>query len=202
MTMMKPSSLMAVAAAILLSGISCLAQTASPSPTPTSLLYQRPDKHERVQRYIRGMFGPVPVAKTLASSGISTWRNSPEEWGPHWSGYGKRVASNFGKNIIRSSTRFGLEEAFKLDSRFVRSPRESVGKRIGNALISPLVARNERGHKVFGFPNVIANYTAPVVAAETWYPRRYTWRDGVRSGTISLGTSALWNLIREFAHRK
>ncbi|MDX6443736.1 MAG: hypothetical protein QOH71_810, partial [Blastocatellia bacterium] len=41
-------------------------------------------------------------------------------------------------------------------------------------------------------------YTASVIAYETWYPNRYNYRDGLQSGTISIGTNALANLFREF----
>jgi hypothetical protein len=181
------------------------AQTQSPSPatqTPATTTYKRPEKKERVDRYVRSMFGPITIGRNLASAGISTWKNSPEEWGPHWDGYGKRFASSMAKGVISNTTSFALEEAFKLDSRYVRATGKGVGYRIGNALISPLTARNKSGQRVFGFPRIAGTYASHVIAAQTWYPERYNWRDGMRSATISLGTSALFNLVKEFIHRK
>ena len=177
---------------------------ASPAGTPPvkTSAYMRPDKQERVDRYIKSMFGWTTIGKNIASAGISTWTDSPKEWGPHWSGFGKRFASNVGKGVIKNTTEFGLEEAFKLDSRYIRADHKSIGRRIGNALISPFIARNENGGRVFGFPRIAGIYASSIIAAETWYPARYGWRDGMRSGTISLGTTALFNLVKEFAHRR
>jgi len=204
--------------AILISGLLFLAtaiaisaQTA-PNPTPspataatTSSLttpYVRPSAKTRFHRYLGSMFGPVALGKRVLSAGWSTWRNSPEEWGPHWEGFGKRFASGTGKTIIKSTAQYGLEEAFKLDSHYYRSKNTSVGARVKNALISPVTARDENGKRVFGFPRIIGTYTGSIVAAETWYPDRYDWKNGVRSGTISLGMNAAFNLVKEFIWKK
>ena len=148
------------------------------------------------------MFGPVALGKRVLSAGWSTWRNSPEEWGSHWEGFGKRFASGTGKTIIKSTAQYGLEEAFKLDSHYYPSKNTSVGARVKNALISPVTARDVNGRRVFGFPRIIGTYTGSIVAAETWYPDRYDWKNGVRSGTISLGMNAAFNLVKEFIWKK
>ncbi|MFN6962951.1 MAG: hypothetical protein ACK4S4_04210 [Pyrinomonadaceae bacterium] len=163
-----------------------------------SAAYVRPSSKQRRTRYLRSMFGPTALGKRVATSGIATWRNSPAEWGDKWEGFGRRFASSTGKSVIKNTTAFALEEAFKLDSRYYRSQKKDVGSRVGNALISSVTARNERGKRVFGFPRIVGTYTASIVAAEAWYPDRYSWKNGVRSGTMSLGLNAAFNLIKEF----
>jgi len=201
------SGLLFIAAAVSIS-----AQAApQPSPTPDTTMsptstvsaqYVRPTAKTRFNRYLGSMFGPTALAKRVVSAGWSTWRNSPEEWGPHWEGFGKRFASGTGKTIIKSTVQYSLEEAFKLDSHYYRSKNKSVGARVRNALISPVTARDENGKRVFGFPRIIGTYTGSIVAAETWYPDRYSWKNGVRSGTISLGMNAAFNLVKEFILKK
>jgi len=180
--------------------------TATPSSQPAkpgiSNGYVRPDAKTREKRYFSSIFGPVSIAKNVALAGFNTWKNSPEEWGPHWEGFGRRVASNFGQSAIKNSIQFGLDEAFKLDSHFYRSKDKSVSARVTNALISPVTARSESGKRVFGFPRIIGTYSAAVIARETWYPDRYTWKDGMKSGTISLGFNAAFNLVKEFVWKK
>src|SRR5688572_4739870 len=73
--------------------------------------YVPPDPATRRKRFINSMVGPFSLARTVATAGISTWRNSPEEWGPTWEGFGRRVASNFGKKAIKQTMKFGLDEA-------------------------------------------------------------------------------------------
>lgn len=164
--------------------------------------YVRPDRDTRFNRYVKSMFGPVAIGRKVASAGYGTWQNSPQEWGPHWDGFGKRFASSMGKGIIKQTVTYGLDEALKLDSSFYRSRKRDAGSRVTNALLSTVTARNKRGKRVMGIPRLAGSYTAGVVAAETWYPRRYTWKDGVKSSTISLGMSAAFNLFREFVMKK
>lgn len=186
--------------------ISAQQPTPSPSPsvdaTPPANGYMRPDAETRRKRFINSTVGPIALGRQVATAGISTWRNSPEEWGTKWEGFGRRVASNFGKNAIKQSMKFGLDEAFKLDSHYYRSKDKSTGARVRNALISPVTARNKNGKRTIGVPNLVGTYGANIIARETWYPDRYDWKDGVRSGTISLGFAAAFNLFKEFVWKK
>jgi len=174
----------------------------SKAPVPQASPYVRPTAKKRFISYVNGMFGPIALGKNAATAGISTWRNSPEEWGDKWEGFGRRFASNMGKSIIKGTVSYGLEEAFKLDSKYYRSPKKDVGSRVGNALLSTVTARDKRGKRVFGFPKIAGTYAASITAAEMWYPGRFDWKDGVKNGTISLGFTAAFNLVKEFIWKK
>ncbi len=181
------------------------AQTPTPTPdvgSQTADTYVRPDANTRLKRYVNDTVGPIALTRQVVGAGVGTWRNSPEEWGGRWEGFGKRVASGFGKNLIRQTTTYGLDEALKLDSHYYRSKKKDAGSKIKNALISPVTARNSRGKRVVGVPRLVGTYTSNIIAAETWYPNRYDWKDGVRSGTISLGINAAYNLFKEFVWKK
>lgn len=175
---------------------------AASAPKSSQTSYVRPDSRERFRRYLNGMFGPVAMAKKVAFAGIGTWTNWPEEWGPHWDGYGRRFATSIGSGIIENSISYGLDEAFKLDSHYVRSSKKDVGSKVKNALISPVLARNKNGKRVFGFPRIAGVYTAHVIAVETWYPARYDYTDGLKSATFSLGMTAAFNLVKEFIWKR
>lgn len=177
----------------------------SPQPQVGALRpgsYTRPDSKTRLKRYGKSMFGPVALAKTVVSAGYSTWRNSPGEWKPTWEGFGRRFASGLGKNAIKQTTIYGLGEAFKLDSAFYRSEKKSLSGRLGDALASTFVARKPDGKKVFGFPRIAGTYVSSVVAAEAWYPDRFNYKNGLKSGTISLGLNTAFNVFKEFFRRK
>ena len=164
--------------------------------------YVRPDSRKRLRRYAMDIFGPMAIGQDVLRGGWSTWQNSPEEWGDHWDGFGRRVASSFGKAVISNTINYGLSESFKLDNHYYRSKGKSFRARLGNALISPITARNKNGNRVFGFPHVAGVYTAHIVAVEAWYPARYGWKDGFKSGTYSLGLEAVYNLFKEFIWKK
>ncbi len=164
--------------------------------------YVRPNSRTRATRYFKSMFGPTALAKNVASAGYSTWRYSPVEWGDHWEGFGRRFASSLGKGIIKNTVSYGLDETLKLDSHYYRSQKKDFGSKVTNALISPVTARDRHGKRVIGVPRLVGTYTAGIVAAETWFPARYNWKDGVKSGTISLGMNAAFNLVKEFIWKK
>lgn len=161
--------------------------------------YVRPDARKRFNSYLNSVAGPFAIAKIAFGAGIGTAINSPEEWGKNGEGFGRRFASKFGINAVEKTTTFALDETFQLDSKFYRSRKRDLRSRVGNALISAVTARNKNGKRVFGFPLVAGVYTANIVAYETWYPNhRYNYRDGLQSGTITIGANALSNLFREF----
>lgn len=176
--------------------------TAQPGSLNLSNDYVRPSPETRRKRYINSLIGPVNLGRTVLRAGISTWSNSPEEWGTKWDGFGRRLASNFGKNAIKQTTTYGLDEVLKVDSHFYRSKSKSIGARIRNSLISPVTARDRTGKRVIGIPNLAGTYTAGIVSYEAWYPKRFDWKDGVLNGTYSLGLAVGFNLFKEFIWKK
>lgn len=174
----------------------------SVSSFPKQGWYTPPTAKVRQKRFVNSVFGPLALGKNVAWAGIGTWRNSPEEWGDKWEGFGRRVASNFGKNVIKQSTIYGLDAAFKIDSHYYRSQKKDVGSRVLNALISPVTARNRDGKRVFGISRIAGTYTSSIIAAETWYPDRFNYKDGLKSGTLSLGLNGVYNLVKEFVWKK
>lgn len=178
--------------------------TADPAPSTASTAppaYVRPSADKRFKKYINSMFGPWSIGRAVASAGLSTWSNSPEEWGPHWDGFGKRFASNMGRSVMKNTMMYGMNEAFKLDSSYYRSTKRDWKSKVKNAMISPVIARKPDGTKVFGFPRVVSTYASSVIVAETWYPGR-DWKDGLRNGSMTLLFNGGYNLLKEFVWKK
>jgi len=186
----------------------------TPTPTPqdaktddkasqtTTQTYVRPTSKKRFNNYIKEVFGPGTIARTIGVAGITTATNSPREWGKNWEGFGRRAASSFGQTVIRETTIYALDEGLRVDSKFYRSQKRDVGSRVKNALISPFTARNKNGKRVIGVPRIAGTYASSIIAYETWYPNRFNYKDGLRSGTISFGFNAAFNLFREFIWKK
>jgi hypothetical protein len=103
--------------------------------------------------------------------------------------------------VIHHSTQYALEESFKLDSYYYRSTKRDTGSRIKNAIVSTFTARRPDGSRTIGFPRIVGSYTASIIADETWYPKRYGLKDGLKGGSLSLGTDILSNLFKEFFHK-
>ncbi|HLM23454.1 MAG TPA: hypothetical protein VK274_00295 [Pyrinomonadaceae bacterium] len=164
----------------------------------TSSDYVFPTPRERFKRYVSSTVGPTRLAWSAASAGINQWRDHPEEWGQGAKGYGKRYASSLGQNAIQQTVTYGLDMAIDLDTGFRRSKRQGFFPRMKDALIQNVTSRTRSGDRVISVPRLAGVYTGAVVARETWYPDRYSYKDGLRSGTKTLLTGFGINLVREF----
>lgn len=164
--------------------------------------YVRPNAEKRFKRYANSVIGPFALIGTAFSAGISTVANEPEEWKKNGEGFARRFASNLGRSAIRETIIYGTDEVLKIDSRFYRSQKRDTGSKIKNALLSTVTARKPNGKRVLGVSRIVGTYTANVISAETWFPKRFDYKDGLRGGTASLGFNALFNLFREFVLKK
>lgn len=167
-------------------------------PVEPPYKYVPPTKSSRFRHYLNDAVGPFALMTEAASAGVTTARNAPKEWGGKWEGFGRRFASNMGKNVIKQTTAYALDEALKVDSRFYRSRDRSVAARLRNAVFSSVTARNRKGKRVIGIPKITGSVLANVTAAEVWYPGRYNYVHGLKGGAIGLGLDVGLNIIKEF----
>jgi len=168
-----------------------------PDPDPYKT-YVFPTHGERFDRFVKDTVGPMRLTRTAVAAGLNQWRDTPEEWGQGMKGYGRRYASSFGRNLVQQSVTYGLDEAFGLDTEFHRSSREGFGARVKHAFLETITSRTKSGKRVVSAPRLAGVYTGAIVATETWYPERYSYKDGLRMGTSTLITSFGINLVREF----
>jgi hypothetical protein len=157
-----------------------------------------PTKRERFNRYVKSTVGPFSLLDVAVSACINQWRDHPEEWEQGASGYGKRFASGFGKTAIQQTVIYGLDSAMGLDTGFKRSQRKGFFPRMKDALAENITSRTRSGKRVISVPRISGVYASRIIAAETWYPSRYNYKDGLRSGTSSLLIGFGMNLLREF----
>lgn len=173
-------------------------ETKTTSAQVTTKDYVFPTAKERFDRYVKGTIGPMRLLRSGAAAGVGQWRDNPEEWGQGMKGYGKRFASSLGQNAIQQTVTYGLDEAFGLDTGFQRSKREGFFPRMKDALLQNVTSRTKSGKRVISAPRFVGVYTGAIIPAETWYPERYSYKDGLRHGTATLLTGFGINLMREF----
>src|SRR6185503_8641705 len=160
--------------------------------------YVFPTHHERFMRFVKNTVGPFRLARTAIAAGIDQWRDHPEEWEQGSRGYAKRFASSFGKNAIHQSVTYALDEAMGLDTGFRRSTRTGFWPRATDALLENVTSRNREGKRVVSVPRFAGVYLGAIIPYETWYPSRYDYKNGLRSGTGTLLIDFGFNLVREF----
>jgi hypothetical protein len=168
------------------------------TPPQTSGGYVFPSEHERFNRYLWDTFGPLRLIGVAAAAGIDYGYNDPPEWKKGGSGYGKRFASRMGQNVIEQTTSYALSEAFRLDTGFTRSQRHGFSERLRDALIQNVTSRTHSGKRIISAPRLVGVYVGGLVPVLTWYPDRFSYKDGLRMGTYSLAAGFVGNVLREF----
>ncbi len=112
------------------------------------------------------------------------------------------TASSFGENAIQETVVYGVEEVFKLDGKFYKIKKRNFGSRLKNGLLSGVTARTPDGKRVFNPAPIVGAYAANIISTETWYPKRYSYRDGLRQGTQNIGFTIGFGLLNEFLFKR
>lgn len=177
-------------------------ETENNAAVPRQQTYVRPTKEQRLKRYLSDAFGVPALIGSAFGATLNQIGNDPPEWRRTATGFGKRFASSYGTNAIRNSISFGIGETFKLENRFERSGQKDFGKRLKHVFLGSYTTRTKTGKRIPDFPHFIGTYSAAVIANETWMPDRFSYKDGLRDGTVSLGIRFGVNLLREFIFPK
>jgi hypothetical protein len=166
-----------------------------------SVVDARPAASQRFKNFLVDSAGPVVLGETIGWAAAAQVTETPPEWGPGASGFGKRYASLVGQGVIQESVTFALSEALAVDSRFHKSARHGFFPRAGEAILESVTSRRIDGRRVVSAP-LLAGYAAGGVGMMTWYPDSYTYRDGLRYGALALASRAAVDLVREFIIRR
>jgi hypothetical protein len=168
-------------------------------PSPI-LSYTQPTEKEKLRLFAFDAFGPYEFAKAAAAAGFQQYGNSPPEWGGGWNAYGERVASNFGVQLVTTTSSYGMAELLHEDAAYYRCECSGLLPRVRHALISTLTARRgDDGHRVFSIPGLVSPYAGSMTAL-AWYPGRFGVKDGFRMGNYNLLTQAAGNVAMEFIY--
>lgn len=152
----------------------------------------------------------------LASAGPALFdqvADEPASWRNDVVGYGLRVGSNAGSELIESGTAHGLAAVTRLDLRFRRWGHGGVGERVRYATLETVTARTLDGTRVPNAPRIVGLYGA-ALAQQRWEQLDGTrpstpgvrWQSGgVRPGdaalstVLGMGIDITVNVIREFS---
>jgi hypothetical protein len=177
------------------------APVASTNPVQPDLTYNPPTQGTKIHNYAFQAFGPLPIGVAAVEAGIDQEDNSPPEWKQGAAGYSRRFGSDFGTNLVSTTTRYTLSEAFREDALYYRCECRGVFPRLGHAVISTLTARRgENGRRVFSVPALLAPYAGSMTAVYGWYPSRYGAKDALRMGNYTMLGLAGANVSLEFLY--
>lgn len=152
---------------------------------------------ERWDDFVKRSFSPGALASRGARVGVTNlWSNNPPEW-EGAEGYGKRFASDFSRAWMRRGMESAGAYALGQDPRYVRCPCEGAWKRVAHAMSQSVLTYDNDGNRVFGTARVGSRYAAAIIET-TWFPDRFSWKDGFREGSQSFVSVGVFNVLREF----
>jgi hypothetical protein len=146
--------------------------------------------------YLHDELSPFAMASVTLGAGIGTLQRSPAWWDRD-EGFGYRLGTNFASHTADITVRDGLAAVMHEDARYAPCDCRNVFARAGHALISSVLARNERGHYVLGVPEIAGSYAGGMTTAGL-YGHGYGWQGGLRLGTEAIAEHAGFNLVKEF----
>lgn len=174
-----------------------LALSASAQVVPTGTPYYR-DNRERFNAYLfRTYTDPARLAWLLVDSATDHWSRAPHEWDRSAQSYSYRVASGWGRRIVRNTAQLGFEALLHEDSRYRISGDRRFGKRIVFAISHSVLAYKPDGTVEPMYGRMAAGVVAAATAS-TWHPQSI----GASTLLCGVGSSAIDragnNLLTEF----
>jgi len=180
-------------ALLLVVGIPAAAQPVSGNDP---LFYR--DVRERFNAYLfRTYTDPGRLGWLLVDSATDTWTRSPHYWDRSAESYGMRVASAWGRRIVRNTVQFGFETALREDSRYRPSGEKGVGKRVLFAISHSVLAYKPDGSVEPMYGKIAAGVVATATSS-TWHPqstRTASLLCGIGDGALDRAGN---NLLTEF----
>lgn len=186
--------------------ISAFAQTANsnavlpdaPSVATSSTVDHSLTFAQRFRTYRRGVISPQTIIGPAFGAGISQWEGEPPGWRQGAEGYGRRIGSDIGRDVISKTITFGFAAVDGEDPRHFRSQDPSVWGRIKYGVVSSFVSPTASGRRIPAFSRFAGIYGAAFIS-NVWYPdNRSTAAYAARRGSTALGAAVGFRVLSEF----
>jgi hypothetical protein len=129
------------------------------------------DAKERFSNYLfRTYTDPARFCWLLVDSAKDTWSKDPYQWDRSAQSYSYRVASAWGRRIVRNTAQYGLETMLREDSRYRPSNERGFGKRALFAIRYSLLAYKPDGSTEPAYGRIGAGLIG-AAASSTWHPQ-------------------------------
>ncbi len=154
--------------------------------------------HERLTIYVHSFTTPESLISPLMGAGISQAEGTPREWGGGMAGFGKRMASAYGRNAISRTIMLGVATVDHEDPRYHPSDQKGFWPRTRHAIVSTFVSPTTSGGSEPAYSRFAGAYGAAFIANAWEPPSEDSARHALERGSISLVSSIGWNVFKEF----
>ena len=153
---------------------------------------------ERFTLYRRSMINLDAAVSPAIGAAFSQGNNEPPEWGQGAGGFGRRLASGYGRLVINRSLRFGVAALDHEDPRFTPSNQRGFWRRFRQSSFDYVMPHTDVGTRIPAFSRFAGAYGAAFLA-NTWYPEsRANTGHALMRGSTTLAASYAWHVFREF----
>lgn len=187
-----------LALVFLISMMPLTAQSPS-SPVSAPPSYVALTGEQRFAWFTHATYGPRSLLVSGPfSAAMRTYSNRPEEWGPHWEGFGRRYSARLLNNTVTNGLEASLGAVWNEDPRYFRKGQGPVAARLREVLKQTVGSRYGDGNYRFGAAKAIG-IAGGAFSQKLWMPDSVTSnRDcAFRIGGNYAGR-LLGNLFREF----
>jgi hypothetical protein len=153
------------------SGSFVYAQATIESPTvvvENSAAYKPITAEQRLAWFGRSTVGVRTLAAGMITAALGTWMDEPEEYGPHWSGYGQRYGMRLTGIAASNAMEVGIGSIWGEDPRYARTAAGTPFKgRVGHAIKWTFITRDRDGGVRPAYARYIA-YSGSNFLSNTW----------------------------------
>ena len=161
--------------------------------------YQRPTQREFFTDYLRDSYGLPAFTRSTVRTLYNFSLDQPSGWGQDFPGFMQRFGSNVAITAIDGNVRYGMEELFHEDLRYIPCHGCTIKHKIENALLAEITARHaSNGHRFFTLTPTVADFSGPIIAHTLWYPSGFNPFGGVIATRTVFATRVGSHLFREF----
>jgi len=143
-------------------------------------------------------FGPTALLTTSVESGFKTWMGVPKEYGTHWDGYGKRVASGFSTSLLSNTMEASIGSLWGEDPRYHRRGTGSAGSRFGYAIKMAFLAENRSGEVRPAYARFTAIPTSRLISDSWRQPSELTVGGNTMRISLAFAKKIGGNAFSEF----
>jgi hypothetical protein len=162
--------------------------------------YERPTPHQQFMDYLKDSYLLPAQGGNLVRTSYSQARQKPSQWGEDFPGFMQRYGAAALTTAMVGNIRYGMEEIFHEDLRYIPCHGCKAKRKIENALLAEITARHDTdGHRFFTLTPTVADFMGPIIVHTLpIYPDGVNPGAGAVSARLVFATRIGQHLFREF----
>jgi hypothetical protein len=149
--------------------------------------------------YVKQTFKPSGAGAAVAGASVRQLQGAPHEWGGGMQGFGKRLASGVGSQIVKHTIQYPIAKFRHEHVGYIRSDEKGFGPRMKHALVATVITpRTDREGNTIATGH-IAGVVGAGFISRLWQPERlHTVVSGISTAGLIFAADAGGNVLREF----